>query len=592
MPRPVVVPAALAALLGVVALAWLLRDPAPPPVVPLPDGTAQQSQAGTSPDADLLADAGRATGVRDVRLLPSGRPGRTPTHPDENRQVPPAPTISPAWVGAMVLQAPVVLADTALPWRYHLSTSLDGVVSEAAVHQGVTAWDGQPGSRWATSFAGWTTTATAVADGQSTIFLDDGCEGLTNANAYLFTDGGLAVGRYGASGTQILEADIGVCPRATGDADVVRALRHEVGHVVGLAHLCTTGDPCWQEGMGALDHGCRTMFWQARACQVGLDEGDVQGLRARYGTLRPLRAPTTADLAARAAFATVPDDAGLMAVVVEEASTPADVLPAAATLAGRTGGALLVDRADADLCLTGPAREEVNRTLRRRGTLVLVGAWPESCRTLAFDWDVAVRRVATDDPALMAVALAALGGPTDRAVLVLGGDGTAPGDAAAAAALAGTSDAALLLLGRDGTVPPPTRGWLAGDDRPQVTVVGGPGEAAATALATLATQGTLAAHLQGPDRIATALAVATGAGPDGASGGSPVVLAGADTTWEALLGAVVAAHDGGVLLLSPPVEDPRVTSWLLAHGPVGGWAVGDGPALPGSVAWAYGALVG
>ncbi len=549
----------------------------------LPDGEAVRSQLARE-------GAVRSTTWPGVGVLPAGRPARTPTHPDENRHVPPPPTTSPAWVGGMVLDAPVLLADTALPWRYSLSTALSGVVDEAAVHEGATAWDGIPGSRWATSFAGWTTTNRAVADGRSTIFLDDGCEGLTNANAYLFTDGGLGIGRHGASGTQILEADIGICPRATATADVVSAVRHEVGHVIGLGHLCNLGEACWDPGMGEADHACRVMFWQARDCQVAIDEGDRAGVRARYGTIRPLRAPSNLLLAARVAFATLPDDAARLAVVVDEATTPPPVLASAAALAGRRGGALLLDQPDPTGCLTGPAREEVNRTLRRRGTLVLVGEWPATCHDLAFDWDLALRTVPPQDPATMAVLLADVGGPGDGVAVFLGVDGDeVPAVAGPAAALAAVRDAPLLLVGPDDG-PAATTAWLAAATVEEVLLVGtGPAAEDLAGAPGVAVRDVVVGDVAGADPVDVALAAA---GMAGVPAGATAVLAGTDAPREAVLGAVLAGHEGGVLLLTPPTEDARVRAHLAVTRPATGWAVGDAPALPAGLVDAYASEVG
>ena len=188
-----------------------------------------------------------------------------------------------------------------------------------------------------------------------------------------------------------------VCPRISDPEVLARAIRHEVGHVIGLAHLCDRGQDCWAPGMGEGPLGCRVMYWQARSCQVGIDEDDRLAVATLYPTLRPLGGPTAVQTAARASFGVVADGAAPTVVVLAVADDDGMAAPAA-VLAARRGGPFLLGDPDPNSCFTGAGGHEVSRALARRGTLVLVGGWPDACERVAFDWDVTLRRVPTADP--------------------------------------------------------------------------------------------------------------------------------------------------------------------------------------------------
>ena len=516
---------------------------------------------------------------------PAGRPARTSTSPGENRHTPPLARVGSDWVSGIVMDAPVLMGDNALPWRYHLDDDVVARFDEAAVHEGVRAWDGHAGTRWASWFEGYVTDGRVVADGRSTVFLEQSCEGLTNANAYLFTDGGLGLRRYGALGTQILEADIGVCPRVESRDDLVRAIRHEMGHVVGLTHLCNAADDCWRDGMGGDDLRCRVMFWQAWACQTALGDGDLAGLRAIYPTVRPLFGADRLETVARTSFAMSPDDSRDVAVVVDGAD-PA-VAAASAAMAARADAAWLAAEPDADACLAGPARAEVNRVLRRRGTLVLVGGWPASCRRMAHDWELAVRMV-DGEPITASVRLAELGGPASSFGAVISAADADTSTLVVAAALAGTSGQPLLLL--DGTgVPAEVISLLEADGATRVTVVG-TGEAVADgSLATVASRGIEVERIDAADATSLSLAAAD---RTATGSGGPVVVAPTDTVLDGLAGAAAAGLLGAPLLLVGPTADPAVAAFLEVHGFNEGWAVGGPTLLPPDLLGHYGTLVG
>ena len=562
-------------VLLVLGAAWLLFDERPDRTHDLPDSTAV---------VPLQDPPSTALGARaDGRLgPPAGRPARTLTSPGENLHTPPVPRVGPDWVSGIVMEAPVLMGDNALPWRYHFDDDVVARFDEDAVHEGVRAWDGHAGTRWASWFEGYVTDGRVVADGRSTVFLEESCEGLTNANAYLFTDGGLGLRRYGALGTQILEADIGVCPRVESRDDLVRAIRHEMGHVVGLGHLCNAADDCWQDGMGGDDLRCRIMFWQAWACQVALGDGDLAGLRATYPTIRPLFGGDRLETVARTSFAMSPDDSRDVAVVADTADP--GITAASAAFAGRTDAAWLAGQPDSDACLAGPARAEVNRVLRRRGTLVLVGDWPSSCRQMAHDWELSLRRV-DGDAVTAAVHLAELGQTASGTGAVISTTDADDRTLAIAAGLAGTTDRPLLLL--DGTgVSPDVVALLESDRTTTVTVVG---SGAGMTLSALTSRGIDLERVDAPDATALSLAVAT---LTAGGVGGPVVLAPTDAVLDGLAAAAGAGLLDAPLLLVGPTVDPAVEAFLAAHGFDEGWAVGGPTLLPQDLLGHYGTVVG
>lgn len=584
MSRTVRLAALVAAVVLLVTTALLLasgrRDQTDAGTAPLTAGSEVRGQIGAERDPPMLS-----AGVAGA-APPLGRPARAPTHPDENPHPPPPAVVGEAFVNAIVLDAPVLLADVALPWRYQISEEALARVDEAVIHEAIADWGGHPGSRWSSAFDGTTPVNKAVADGRSVVFAETSCTGITNANAYLFTDGGLGIARYGASGTQILEADIGLCPRIADEGQLRRAIRHETGHVVGLAHQCSPADECYRPEMGEVDSSCRVMYWQARVCQDALAEGDLVGLRALYPTVRPLVGPTMFDTAARASFATIADGEASLAVVLDPASGAA-LAGAAAALAGRTGGPLLLAEPDEERCVEGAAREELNRTLGRRGEAVFVGTWPSSCRRLGIDWDLAVRLVATDDVVAGAQRLAALR-PWSGAPVIVAQD---------AAMVAGAGVAADLnapVLSAIGGVDDRLVAWLSASSAHDVIVVGG--EPDGPVVEAMVGNGLDVRHFSGNDPVALSVVLATTAveppaGDVPGLGGS-VVLGPASTSPEAFVAAAVAGALHAPLLLSPGSVDPRVTDALSRLAPSSGWAVDAHRTLPWDVVADYGLLVG
>lgn len=568
-------PAALVvAVFAVTALAGLLA--ALPGAAPQGTTVAQPTSAAIPPATPQVdGEAGRPMAEdRNPLDPPAGRPPVPPTLPGEHRHATPPARTTGDWVSGVVAGQQVLIADDALPWTWWLDPAVAARAGADVVAEAVAAWDGVPGSRWATAHAGEHAIDRPRADGRSTIFAERSCDELTTANTYLYTDGGIGADRYGRAATQILEADIGICPRADDPQRIALAIRHEIGHVVGLAHLCDPDEDCWRDGMGSGPHGCSVMYWQARTCQTTLSEGERQALVELYPTLRRLDGPDVVTTTARASFATVGDGTAPVVVVVAAgvlggaagaaAGVGDGVTPAAAAaLAGRAGGSLLVAPPEDGHCLAGATSAEATRALASRGVLVLIGDWPASCDRLAYDWDVQVQVVPADptDPAAGVARLAALGerllGPSTGAVIV-------PADLDAAVAAA----AADLAVRRDQPVAVEGDQAVAGD--------------------VLVLAGLAGADLDPVGDVVGAGAVLADLGPSRPG----VVLAGAQDVAAALSAVPVAAARAGTLLLTGPEVDSRLLDRLAALGAAEGWVVGDVTAVPPQTAAAYGALVG
>lgn len=552
------------------------------------DGTQVQALPFAEATRRLV---GPTTGSDGRVLPPAGRMALAPTLPQENRHSLGPATTSPRYVSGIVMDQQVLFGDAALPWRYHLDPAVPGSVDQLAVHQAVAEWDDSPGSRWSSEFVG-IQAGTNVADGRSTIFMEAACEGLTTANSYLYTDGGLGINRYGTQATQILEADIGLCPPlADGGADeVALAVRHEVGHVIGLAHLCDPGDDCWVEGMGRGPSGCRVMFWQARPCQTSLTEDDRFALATLYPTLKPLSAPSEVLTAARVSFAMFADLAAEGGVVIQ-ADTAASVAPAAAALASAIDGPLLVADPSPDVCLGGAAAVEINRTLQRRAPMFLVGDFAGPCHQQAYDWQVTLRRVATTDPLTMNIALAQMVldvRPLDAdAIVVIAAalDGRSiPADAVAGTALAVSAGSPVIVLPPDGTRV--LADWIVERGITDVTVVGG--GLSDDAVTAFRTTGAVVNQVDGGDPVSTSVRVADLVRQGGGTG---VVLAPANPGPAGLASIVVSALDRAAVVITPPAVDPVIQTWLSRTGPTHGWAVGTVAELPPEVLAAYAAAI-
>jgi putative cell wall-binding protein len=223
-----------------------------------------------------------------------------------------------------------------------------------------------------------------------------------------------------------------------------------------------------------------------------------------------------------------------------------------------TGTPLAVAK-DAPILLTDPSaldaatQAEIQRVLSPGGTVYLLGGTgsvsPAVATTIsALGYQVV--RYAGPDRYATAVAIAnALGDPTT----ILLADGTTYPDALSAGSAAAKAGGAVLLT--DGTtIPTETAAYLAAHPSDTVYAVGGPALAADPT----------AAALSGPDRYATAVAVADQFFPKPATVG---LASGADYP-DALTGGAATGLAGAPLLLTDPdTLSPETSAYLQSVAP-------------------------
>lgn len=566
--------AAVVALLLVTGLSVVGRSPERPGANAPTDPRLQVASAEGTTDT-----AGKGASTRR-NAPPAGRPAVLATQTGENGHAPPPPSPGGDYVTAFIQGRATVVSDAALPWQVWLDPDLLAVHDEAIIRASLAAWDGTAGSRWATEVLGVQPGGNEVDD-RSTIFLEKECVGLTTANAYVHPYGAIPSERYGSPATYVAEADIGICPFVSSPEELARAIRHEVGHVMGLAHLCDVGDVCWTEFMGSgPSSGCRTMFWEARPCQDSITERDRLAAVDLYPTVRPLTGPGPAWASARASFALWPDGTARAAVVIPTEGGGAG--PPAAALAGRLDAPLLVSPPTDGSCLAPVVLEELARVLARRGTLVLVGdGFATGCEALARAWDLRLIRIdePTDGSLSVAVARTALAADppgaaaSSQATVVLARQRGADGPVAAL--LAARLGVPLLML-PVGVAPPVILDHLVVAGTTEAWLVGEVGTDA-DLRSTLAAEGVTSRSVAGPDRVATAEAVAAIVMREAPNDGPPAaILAPADGVHPALIGVAVGARVGASLLARAAPGQPRVASWLQQPG-VQAWAVSSDP---------------
>lgn len=168
---------------------------------------------------------------------------------------------------------------------------------------------------------------------------------------------------------------------------------------------------------------------------------------------------------------------------------------------------------------------------------------------------VPVTRLAGDDREATAARVAATWSSADAVVVATG---TAPTDALAAGPAAAALDAPLLLTGATSM----SADALAQVDRlePRVAyVIGGPRAVPDRVVRQLEERGVRTERVAGPDRYATATAVARRFG----TSGRPLVVASGEGFADALAASPLAAAQGGMLVLTAPDHLPSATRRLL-----------------------------
>lgn len=288
----------------------------------------------------------------------------------------------------------LAVPDGALPWRYLVDPDLVRQFGLEAIIRGISAWDGIPGSRWATEFAGLAPRSlqTAVADGHSTIYRRRDCPGkqLGAVRWQLHPDVAALEVRNGTGAVFSSEVDIGVCPRVRSATQLVITLRHEVGHVIGQAHVCERHGRC-PRPVGGVPASCRVMFWQLNGCATPLREADRDMVRHLYPALPRLWGADAIQAAARVSYATVATGQATHAILATVDFQMWQLAPAV-LLSSLRDAPLLLDQPDPVHCVSAPVGQELARMAAIDATVHLVGGWPTHCDGALAKWGLRVQR--------------------------------------------------------------------------------------------------------------------------------------------------------------------------------------------------------
>lgn len=465
------------------------------------------------------------------------------------------------------------LSPTVLPLRFRVERNVVERYGADAVRDAVAVWNGLPGSRFSATAA--TVTDSGIArrarDGVSRIFLDrHDCDGRYLARAHIWR--GVEDRRTGTPVTWVTEVDIGICERLD-QARFASVLRHELGHVAGLGHLCDAGAECWTPVL-AEDNRCRVMNPAAYACQE-LAPGDVAGLRYLYPALPRVGAEDPAAQMAAVSYLLHPRPRAATSVIATAADAPLELQLAAARLAGhRHAPHLLID----DACTEGPGGRELNRVAAVGAEVVLVGDVDEHClNELRYGWELEVRRLPSGDDVTTAT-VEALPEPPRRLVLAPAvGDGEVVPSAALGSPVAVHLGAPLITVPRGDAGP--LRRWLS--ELPSVTgIIALPGALPDDQLAEVAAAAEVRVRpLTGstPRLLTRTLADMRDVYPTGAL--QPVAVAD-DRPRDAAAGVTLAVRlEDGLLLPADPEGPGRISRELLGPRAASGYVVGPPSSL-------------
>jgi hypothetical protein len=279
-----------------------------------------------------------------------------------------------------------VLPSSKVPLSFVVEQEVLDRFGEDTIREAVESWNDTPGSRFGATVHRVVDVGVEERrrDSVHRIFFDRrSCGGRYLARAHLWP--GELVVRDGRAARYIDEVDLGLCDRLRPE-QVAGVIRHELGHIAGLDHLCDEGEDCHRPGM-AEDNTCRVMSPRAHPCQEPT-QGDRDGLVHLHPRLPRVAGGDARTTSASASLATHPTRRASLRAVITPYDADPDLRVAAAALAGHLGAPhLLVD----DQCTTGPAGRALDRVIAIAGTVHAVGPVGEGClATLRGAWALRV----------------------------------------------------------------------------------------------------------------------------------------------------------------------------------------------------------
>lgn len=281
------------------------------------------------------------------------------------------------------------LTQRALPLEFTVEREVAERYDPKGVREALAVWNETDGSDFEATLTAVTEEGVdrRQRDGVNRIFLDRrSCGERFLARAHLWPAEKEV--RGDSSVAWIEEVDIGICERLDRDR-LPWVLRHEIGHVIGLGHLCDYGSECWLPEMSPDNH-CRVMSPASYVCQE-LTAADRDGLVYMHPAVGRVAGPGPVGTAAAASYHEFPAVQQAEIVLATAVTADPDLQAAASVLAAVLDAPhLVVD----EQCTEGPEGQELNRVATQDARVLLVGDVTDRClQNLNGGWLVAVERL-------------------------------------------------------------------------------------------------------------------------------------------------------------------------------------------------------
>lgn len=304
------------------------------------------------------------------------------------------------------------LTDRSLPLTFTVEREVAERYDLDVLRGALTSWNATQGSDFSVTVGGLSDEGVdrRVRDGVDRVFLDrQSCGERFLARAHLYTAEAEVRGDTAVAWAE--EVDIGICERLSADR-LAWVLRHEVGHIIGLGHLCDYGSDCWLPEMSPDNH-CRVMSPASYLCQE-LTAADRDGLVYMHPRVPRVSGTDTTGTAAAASYLEFPAVQRAPELVMSAVDASPDLQAAASTLAAALGAPhLAVD----EECTDGPDGDELNRVAADGANVILVGEMSRRCeQNLNGGWLLATERL--DDLAAVNERFVEVVGSPDAVVVV------------------------------------------------------------------------------------------------------------------------------------------------------------------------------